>query len=59
MRADYELADHFDFDHRLMAVGDIVRLNEVLTTYRYHQTNASRLRQEAMSGAAARVLANG
>lgn len=57
MRPDYELADDFDFYHRLMRVGDIQRLGEVLTTYRYHQTNASRLRQESMAGAAARVLA--
>jgi GT2 family glycosyltransferase len=54
----YELADDFDFYHRLLGIGDIVRLGEVLTTYRYHAANASRARPEAMNANAARVLCN-
>lgn len=56
MRSEFELADDFDFYHRLLRIGDIVRLDRVLTTYRYHETNASRLRRAAMVQAAARVL---
>ena len=46
LRPDFELADDFDFYHRLLAVGGIARLNEVLTTYRYHAANASLARAE-------------
>jgi glycosyltransferase involved in cell wall biosynthesis len=58
LRADYELADDFDFYHRLLDIGDIVRLDEVLTTYRYHAANASRVRADAMNANATRVLCN-
>ena len=58
LRADYELADDFDFYHRLLGIGDIARLDAVLTTYRYHAANASRARAEAMNANATRVLAN-
>jgi GT2 family glycosyltransferase len=58
LRTDYELADDFDFYHRLLEMGDIVRLNEVLTTYRYHAANASRARAAAMNANATRVLCN-
>jgi glycosyltransferase involved in cell wall biosynthesis len=58
LRADYELADDFDFYHRLLDIGDIVRLNEVLTTYRYHTANASRARAGLMNANATRVLSN-
>jgi GT2 family glycosyltransferase len=56
LRPEFELADDFDFYHRLLGVGAIARLNEVLTTYRYHATNASRARAEALNANAARVL---
>ena len=56
LRADYELADDFEFYQRLLGIGDIVRLDEVLTTYRYHAANASRARAEAMNANATRVL---
>ena len=58
LRADYELADDFDFYHRLLGIGDIVRLDEVLTTYRYHAANASRARAEALNASATRVLSD-
>ncbi len=56
LRPEYELADDFDFYHRLLGIGEIVRLGEVLTTYRYHAANASRARPEAMNANATRVL---
>ena len=56
LRPDFELADDFDFYHRLLGVGAIARLEEVLTTYRYHAANASLARAEALNANAARVL---
>ena len=56
LRPEYELADDFDLYHRLLAVGDIARLNEVLTTSRYHAANASLARSAALISRAARVL---
>jgi GT2 family glycosyltransferase len=56
LRADFELADDFDFYHRLLGVGAIARLDEVLTTYRYHAANASLARADALNTNAARVL---
>ncbi len=56
MRGAYEPADDFDFYHRLLAVGGIVRLDEVLTTYRYHGGNASHAAAERLNHNAARVL---
>ena len=57
MRPAFEPADDFDLYHRLLALGDIARLDEVLTTYRYHGANASLARAAALDAAAARVLA--
>jgi hypothetical protein len=57
MRPEYEPSDDFDLYHRLLGVGDIARLDEVLTTYRYHGANASLARAAALDAAAARVLA--
>jgi glycosyltransferase involved in cell wall biosynthesis len=56
LRPEFELADDFDFYHRLLGVGAIARLKEVLTTYRYHAANASLARAEALNANAARVL---
>ena len=56
LRPDFELADDFDFYHRLLGAGDLARLNEVLTTYRFHAGNASVARAEALNANAARVL---
>jgi len=56
LRPEFELADDFDFYHRLLGVGAIARLDEVLTTYRYHAANASLARAEALNANAARVL---
>jgi len=56
LRPEFELADDFDFYHRLLGVGAIARLNEVLTTYRYHTANASLARAEVLNANAARVL---
>jgi glycosyltransferase involved in cell wall biosynthesis len=56
LRPEYELADDFDLYHRLLTVGDIARLNEVLTTYRYHAANVSHARTAALNTRAARVL---
>ena len=57
LRPDYELADDFDFYHRLLGIGDIARLEEALTTYCYHADNASLARTAALNARAARVLA--
>lgn len=56
LRPEYELADDFDLYHRLLGIGDIARLNEVLTTYRYHAANTSHARTAALNARAARVL---
>jgi GT2 family glycosyltransferase len=56
LRPDYELADDFDFYHRLLAIGDIARFEDVLTTYHYHAANASLARAAAMNANAVRVL---
>ena len=58
MRAAYEPADDFDFYHRMLGLGDIVRLGEVLTTYRYHGGNASHTAADRLNRNAAKVLAS-
>ncbi len=57
MRTDYQLADDFDFYHRMLGVGEIARLDGVLTTYRYHASNTSHAEPAALNRAAAQVLA--
>jgi hypothetical protein len=57
MRPDYELADDFDLYHRLLAVGEIARLPDVLTVYRFHAANASYDGAARLDANAARVLA--
>ncbi len=57
MRLDYELADDFDLYHRLLALGDIARLDEVLTVYRWHGSNTTYGREDALNANAVKVLA--
>jgi len=56
VRPDYELADDFDLYHRLLSVGEIIRLPAPLTVYRWHATNATRAGQGRLNANAARVL---
>ena len=57
MRPAFELADDFDFFHRLLAIGDIARLDEVLTVYRWHAHNTTHGREDALNANAVKVLA--
>ena len=57
LRPEFELADDFDFYHRLLRIGDIARLNDVLTTYRFHAASASSHNATRLDQNAARVLA--
>ncbi len=57
MRPDHELADDFDLYHRLLTVGEIARLDEVLTVYRWHARNTSHGREDALNANAVKVLA--
>ncbi|MBU6498133.1 MAG: glycosyltransferase, partial [Rhodospirillales bacterium] len=57
MRADRAPADDFDLYHRLLRVGEIARLEEVLTIYRWHATNASHAQGAALVAMAVDVLA--
>lgn len=57
VRPDYEYADDFDLYHRLLAVGEVARLDAPLTTYRWHARNTTRSRGGALFDGAARVLA--
>jgi GT2 family glycosyltransferase len=56
MRPEFELADDFDLYHRLLAIGDIARLDEVLTVYRWHARNTSHGREDALNANAVKVL---
>jgi GT2 family glycosyltransferase len=56
MRPEYELADDFDLYHRLLAVGEIARLDEVLTVYRWHARNTTYGREDALNANAVKVL---
>ena len=56
MRADFEPADDFDFYHRMLTQGDIARLDETLTTYRYHSSNTSHVAAVRLHHNAARAL---
>ena len=56
MRPKFEPADDFDFYHRLLALGDIARLDEVLCVYRWHATNASHGQEQRIHDRAAAVL---
>ena len=57
LRPEFELADDFDFYHRLLTIGEISRLNDVLTTFRFHPASASSHNAARLDDNAARVLA--
>ena len=57
MRPDYELADDFDLYHRLLTLGNIARLDEALTVYRWHASNTTYGREDALNANAVKVLA--
>jgi len=57
MREEFELADDFDLYHRLLAIGDIARLDEALTIYRVHSTNASLSARAKLFQSAVKILA--
>jgi glycosyltransferase involved in cell wall biosynthesis len=57
VRPEYELADDFDLYHRLLLVGEIARLDEVLTVYRWHASNTTYGREDALNANAVKVLA--
>lgn len=55
LRPAFEPADDFDLYHRLLAWGDIARIDAPLTTYRWHSSNAS-YDSDRMTDSATRVL---
>ena len=57
MRREWEPADDFDLYHRLLALGDIDRLDDELCIYRWHGANASHTLADRMLAAAGGVLA--
>ncbi len=57
LRAEREPADDLDLHHRLLRLGEAVRLPEPLVTYRWHAGNTSHARRAALTAAAGRVLA--
>lgn len=56
LRPEFEPADDFDLYHRVLERGGIARLDEKLTTYRWHASNFSLVVGPRMAEAAARVL---
>jgi glycosyltransferase involved in cell wall biosynthesis len=56
LRSAFEPADDFDLYHRLLVRGKIARLDEPLTTYRWHASNFSNTAGARMADGAARVL---
>lgn len=57
LRPDYEYADDFDLYLRLVRLGGIARLDEVLTTYRWHAGNTTHRRAGTLHENASRALA--
>ena len=57
LRAAAEPADDFDLYHRLLAYGEVARLDPVLTLYRWHGSNTSHRRAVQIAARAAEVLA--
>jgi GT2 family glycosyltransferase len=57
LRPEAEFADDFDLYHRLLTVGEVARLDAVLTTYRWHATNTSHSAGGVLFDRAVRVLA--
>jgi GT2 family glycosyltransferase len=52
----FALADDFDLYHRLLTIGEIARLEEPLTIYRWHAANTSHAHGPALEAAAIKVL---
>lgn len=57
VRPEFEYADDYDLYHRLLAVGEIARLDAALTTYRWHARNTTHSRGNILFDNAVRVLA--
>ena len=57
LRPAFEPADDFDLYHRLLAWGEIARIDAPLTTYRWHAANASYASASRIANNAAHVLA--
>jgi glycosyltransferase involved in cell wall biosynthesis len=57
LRPLFEPADDFDLYHRLLERGGIARLDEPLTTYRWHASNTSHVAGARIIDTATRVLA--
>lgn len=58
MRREYEFADDYDLYHRLLGIGEIARLDEALTIYRWHSSNTSHVQGGPLLHAAAKILGN-
>lgn len=58
VREEFIYADDFDLYHRLLRVGEIVRLEEPLVIYRLHANNTSRMVSKTLNSNAAKVLCN-
>lgn len=56
LRPSFEPADDFDLYHRLLACGQIARIDAPLTTYRWHAANTSYAAGIRIADNAARVL---
>ena len=59
MQQSYTYADDYEFYHRVAALGCIARLDEPLTIYSVHSTNAYKRHEQTMLANAARVLVPG
>jgi glycosyltransferase involved in cell wall biosynthesis len=57
LRQSAEPADDYDLYHRLMALGEVARLDQVLTQYRWHSSNTSHSMAAQIRARAAWVLA--
>ena len=55
-RQERLFAEDFDLYHRIAAYGEIARLDEVLTTYRWHQAGASSTSSSQMIASAGAIL---
>ncbi len=56
MRKEFTYADDYDFYHRIAALGAVARLDEPLTIYRIHDSNAYKRHERVMRDNAQRVL---
>ena len=56
MRASFTYAEDYEFYHRIAAFGEVARLDDALTIYRWHAGNMSKHNEQAMVASAVRVL---